>query len=380
MKTPDKIMIAGVSSGNYTVVKYSDDSYAVFFLCNPCENTRGTLRHLAEEVSFEYDPKWTTRQFGAKLSEYLKSESSYSKKNVETVCNLDAVKEVFNLLEGEVDVSDNSGFSAGKEAIMQVFKTTSDCLKQDIFIRLALIDSMYSTQMNRRYNALDELAGALEKLSKGKEGRLKQLFLDFAINPDRMVEEFNYDEINLFSESYGIGKDGEDKGIAISLISKYAYFETGFKFPIYDSIACEMYPLVWKSCGFGDNRPQWRISANINNYGLKTMVEYVKAINVLIVKLGLNHNEKKYDHLDRFLWFVGKIRRGNLSLVLSREDYKKTIAQTKSDVTIISTNGEEKTYTEYFNINKVNLDDWDYLKNNILLRKFFELAKYYSKK
>lgn len=34
-------------------------------------NTLGALREIAGQIGFEYDPKWTTRQFGNKLVDHL---------------------------------------------------------------------------------------------------------------------------------------------------------------------------------------------------------------------------------------------------------------------------------------------------------------------
>jgi hypothetical protein len=91
--------------------------------------------------------------------------------------------------------------------------------------------------------------------------------------------------------------------------------------------------------------------------GDKTIVEYIKAINLLIEKLDCS--ELNYNLLDRFLWYVGKIRRGNLSLVLSCEHYK---------MTMLDKNG-------IFNIEEVDLNKLDYLKDDPLLFEFFRLAK-----
>ncbi len=286
--------------------------------------------------------------------------------------HLKELQGLFKLLSAK-DVKGQSGFSVDKEVIVKVFDKTKEETYMDILARLTLIDSMYSTQMNRRYYALDELARVLVTISKGEPGKLKQLFLDFAKAPEAKLPMFNYDEAggngknekNLFTECYGIGKDGEDKGVAISLISKYAYFETGFHFPIYDSIACEMFPVVWSHCEFENKSKPKLIHKNEKGRvdGGKTMVEYVKAINLLIKKL--NCSELNYDLLDRFLWYVGKIRRGNLSLVLSCEDYITTTKQSKEGT---------------FNIDEVDLQKLSYLKNETLLFEFFRLAKFYGHK
>ena len=111
-----------------------------------------------------------------------------------------------------------SGFSADKDAILKVFKLTDGSKKEDILVRLTIIDSMYSTQMGRRYYALEELADFLAKLASKVEGGLAQMFVDFAKSPEIYSAKFNDEGENLFSKSYGIGKNGNSKGV-----SKYAY-------------------------------------------------------------------------------------------------------------------------------------------------------------
>jgi hypothetical protein len=111
------------------------------------------------------------------------------------------------------------------------------------------------------------------------------------------------------------------------------------------------------------------------------MVKYINGINALIMKLNIETHEKKYDHLDRLLWFVGKIRRGNLSLVLTKEQYLETLSKCrKKEVKYTTKKGEEKTYIEYFNIDKADLRQLDFLNQDNLLHKFFSLAKYYGHK
>ena len=35
------------------------------------DNVKASLREAAEAVGFEYDPNWTTQQFGSKLVDYI---------------------------------------------------------------------------------------------------------------------------------------------------------------------------------------------------------------------------------------------------------------------------------------------------------------------
>ena len=291
------------------------------------------------------------------------------------ISRIKEIKEILERINNEEkeDVYEN-GFSQDKNAIDIIFEKTSSNDKSGILARLTIIDALYSTQMNRRYYGLDELAESLVLLSQQQKKPLADLFINFAKNQD--TSSFNFTKIeggrsiptNLFDEKYGIGKDGGEKGIAISLISKYAYFETKKQFPIYDSIACEIYPLLWAYCGFPKKeRPKLivRIKGSQVINASETMRSYVNAINILIDKLG---GGISYDHLDRLLWFTGKIRRGNLSLVLSREQFDKCLDYSQKNHLFKETNE--------FSIQKVNdVDKLPFLKRGSLLQDFFCLAK-----
>jgi hypothetical protein len=98
--------------------------------------------------------------------------------------------------------------------------------------------------------------------------------------------------------------------------------------------------------------------------GDKTIVAYTQAIDDLIKRLGVDIS---YDHLDRLLWFVGKIIRGNLSLVLNRKSYEWSVEHWFEK--------DDKGNNVVFNIAKANIDDAPFCKNNSRLRAMFELAK-----
>lgn len=56
--------------GEYTVVRRESGSIETF---RYYDNTKGALREIAESINFEYDPGWTTRQFGSKLIDHINS-------------------------------------------------------------------------------------------------------------------------------------------------------------------------------------------------------------------------------------------------------------------------------------------------------------------
>ena len=269
--------------------------------------------------------------------------------------NLNFLHNIFaKLKEAE---QDNSGYSLNKATILKVFNATNTYTTDDILARLTLIDSMYSTQMSRRYYGLEELAVALADVHNRKN--LEEAFLDFLKDKDLKPFELRNSKkvrTNLFIEKYGIGKNGEDKGKAVSLISKYAYFETEFRFPIYDSIVREMYPRIWNYCGF----PQ----SEMLEFKYNDMIRFVEMINSMISKL--NSTYVNYDSLDRVLWYVGKIYRGNLSLVLSREEYDafaKKYTKSKDGKKVFA-----------FDIATVALESLP-IKEDSLVYDFFVLAK-----
>ena len=267
-------------------------------------------------------------------------------------------KKLLNLFEKiHSEKKDESGYSLGKSTILKVFKATDGYSHEDILARLTLIDSMYSTQMSRRHYGLEELAVALADVHNGKN--LEEAFLDFL--KDKNLKPFELRnskkvKTNLFIEKYGIGKNGEDKGSAVSLISKYAYFETKFKFPIYDSIVREMYPRVWNYCGF----PQ----SEMLEFKYNDMTSFVEMINLMISKF--NSTYVNYDSLDRVLWYVGKIYRGNLSLVLSRKEYDAFAEK------YTKTEDGKKVFA--FDIATVDLKSLP-IKKDSLVYDFFVLAK-----
>lgn len=267
-------------------------------------------------------------------------------------------KKLLNLFEKiHSEKKDESGYSLGKSTILKVFKATEGYSHEDILARLTLIDSMYSTQMSRRYYGLEELAVALADVHNRKN--LEEAFLDFLKDKDLKPFELRNSKkvkTNLFIEKYGIGKNGEDKGSAVSLISKYAYFETKFKFPIYDSIVREMYPRVWNYCGFP--------KSEMLEFKYNDMISFVEMINLMISKL--NSTYVNYDSLDCVLWYVGKIYRGNLSLVLSREEYDAFAEK--------YTKSEDGKKVFAFDIATVDLKSLP-IKKDSLVYDFFVLAK-----
>lgn len=223
--------------------------------------------------------------------------------------------------------SQKTGYVVDKEVIKNQFLLKDNTDYKNIYARLALIDSLYSTQMTKRYYGLGELAEVLSVINNGKDN-ITHLFCEFAADPKGYKEYFSYNksdvkyfvdgregDSNLFDEGFGLGKiSGEDKGKALSLITKFAYFDTGFQFPIYDSIVKDVLPMISSHLGWDELAGKMP----------EDIVDFIERLNSFKEKLSKEiKRDLSYDELDQLLWHVGKVLRSNLSLILSMSDYKK---------------------------------------------------------
>ena len=62
-----------VISGEYVVSVLDNGAIEIYRIYN---NVKGALREIAEKEGFEYDPAWNTRQFGAKLVDFLNEKKN----------------------------------------------------------------------------------------------------------------------------------------------------------------------------------------------------------------------------------------------------------------------------------------------------------------
>lgn len=205
-------------------------------------------------------------------------------------------------------LENNTDYKKGKKIISEIFRfkpNNKEIQYYDIIIlRLTVIDSYYSTQMNKRLFGIEDIAKKIREF-KTDDFLKKQceIFLD---NPT----ESNSDISRLFEDKFGIHKNGKESGQAASLISKYLYFLMDYKFPIFDSLAIESYKTLIRY----NNLNLKRISNRYN----PSYFENIKTLN-------LNSNINDYNKLDNFLWLTGKINNGSFSLILNKEKYKEFI-------------------------------------------------------
>lgn len=179
-------------------------------------------------------------------------------------------------------------YETQKEKIIELFEITKNTIKEDILLRLFVIDSCYSTNMNRRLFGFEELTDLILNI----ESQLNK-----NINVDKFVE-INF---KLLISPMGINKKGNSKGHAFSLITKYIYFRTKFNFPIYDRLVFD-----------------GLVEEKLIKPPQKPSITYFKKLINLKDKYTIS-----FDDLDKYFWVCGKVREGNLSLLISDiESYK----------------------------------------------------------
>lgn len=162
--------------------------------------------------------------------------------------------------------------------------------------RLTIIDSYYSTQMNKRLYGIEQLA---DKLSSISDKELKDEILNFLKTP----QNFNLIK-SILNEKYGINKEGKQFGKAISLISKYLYFLNNYNFPIFDNLAYESYSLLKRNIYYSS-------LTVINEENYFTSLKHLNNIS------DINDFEK----LDNLLWLLGKLKKGSFSIIMDIDKY-----------------------------------------------------------
>ncbi len=242
-------------------------------------------------------------------------------------------------------------YCINKDAIKSMFLSPTYSWEV-VYKRLIMIDALYSTNMNRRYYGLGELAEEIMHLAPN-ENYLRDLVRDFRNNPTS-----THVIGKTFDKQYGIHKDTEDAGCAVSLLSKYLYFllladpKEKEGFPIYDNLAKDMYPVVCEYLGVTRHK------------GISNICNYIQAFNDLATQIGIpSVGMQTFDLLDAYLWRMGKFMKCNFSLLLLKSEY----------ITLIdAVNKCEKTIDYYrdhkscpISDNQLFIDIWNHWQNEI---------------
>lgn len=210
------------------------------------------------------------------------------------------IKLAVTILNGE------TGYAFCRNIIDNLFRNTDSSSIEGIYTRLIVIDSLYATNMTKRFFGIHDLASVISGI--GDDEMLKVEIKKYKNNEITSKIE------DLFSGHYGIKKDGNDAGIACSLISKYLYFVNEHDFPIEDTLVKETL------------RDQF-------------VLDYYELMDVDFNRGGDDqflHNiisfcsdrKIEFSEFDNFLWLLGKLNKGSLSLITKDKDvYKKVIGQ-----------------------------------------------------
>ncbi|MCK9640470.1 MAG: hypothetical protein M0R39_11240 [Prolixibacteraceae bacterium] len=231
----------------------------------------------------------------------------------------------------------NTDYFKDKQIIKKIFSSNGEDHQEIIRLRLTIIDSYYSTNMSRRYYGIENISKQIFDHYKDDQS-LKNDLLSFINEPlnNVMIRD-------IFNKPYGISKGGEPKGKAMSLISKYAYFLTDFQFPIYDSIVFETYQKITNR--FPELGLNMKLSTEIS--------DFVRIMNLLNKSSKIND----FDKLDNLLWLIGKILRGNFSLILNEATYKEFVKPIDKDSKTLSKDIDKKIREHSF----LNLDKLKHL-------------------
>ncbi len=232
---------------------------------------------------------------------------------------------IMNRIAAEIRIPSTDSYTNQRELISRLFgseKLTAD----KIYLRLVVIDSLYSTNASYSHFSFEEMADRIANLGTDADARryFQALVSGVPDNIKSQKTRFTQKE-GLFNEPYGIQKNLNDGSRQISLLSKYAYYvmlqdkaNYPLGFPIYDSLAKLMFPKVWKALGL-KNRPALTGDISIEDY-VSAMGRLREA--VFGKESGLVEGMQQFDILDAYLWRMGKFDKGNLSLLLSRDEYE----------------------------------------------------------
>ena len=242
--------------------------------------------------------------------------------------------------------------------------------KMDIYHRLILIDSLYSTNINRmRSFGLEEMTDVIWNLCDDGNGNHSDAHLaqslayliSFPQQQGGLIRrsvtpytKFSLPLINAFNDEYGY-INGSKAGKAMSLLSKYFYFVAliqqvdDYGFPIYDRIVRNLIRPMEKYMGLTP------LSTDLDN-----IEKFIVAIKRIVDTLAnadpnlwnpKNSGKRKFELLDYFLWHIGKAGEQSYRLLFTQREY-----------------------ANYYNSNKTNsnqtnlpkrIQDWENMYNQI---------------
>lgn len=264
-----------------------------------------------------------------------------------------AIKTLMGQIDSDISRGGSNLYYKNREIIKSFFDPTTPYTEDVVYKRLIVIDALYSTNMDRRYYGIEDMASTIYGLSPTDEDGLRKLVREFRDDLfTRGVSAGFSDPITaVFDKEYGIHKNLESAGTAMSLLSKYFYFllltdSTEKKgFPIYDRLARDMYPKVCKYLYKGNSYRTF-----VKPVKTDQLCDYFLALNELRIAIGIcsvGGGLQEFDLLDAYLWRMGKFSKNNFSLMLDKADYSSLIKIAVSSVKGISSSDVEDALRKY---------------------------------
>ncbi|MBD5439472.1 MAG: hypothetical protein HDR33_03790 [Treponema sp.] len=249
-------------------------------------------------------------------------------------------------------LENNTGYILNRNIIDRIFEMTRKehfKEKEDITMRLSVVDSFYSTNMNQRIFGFSDLADEIHHI--GDDSAIIEEVEKYKKSKNSKIDD-------ILEKEYGIRKSGKPAGKARSLITKYLYFVTKHNFPIEDNL----------------------IKNNINNV-LSYFDKEIFSGDILRDLIGFCTAENlDFSEFDNFMWLLGKVNKGSFSLILKKNayegivntlgikgekssDFDKNFANSIRDVKNIS-KIKEYISEDIFNFLMLNIDIMDETEKN----------------
>ncbi|MBS7362288.1 MAG: hypothetical protein KIH03_00605 [Paludibacteraceae bacterium] len=248
--------------------------------------------------------------------------------------NSSNVKKIQTLM-GAIDAKITSGgtnlYDKNRDLIKSLFDPAIPYNVDVVYKRLVVIDALYSTNMNQRYYGIEDMANTIYALSPSDAG-LRALVCNFrnTLFSGGFPAVYLHPIATTFNMGYGIHKNLAPAGSAMSLLSKYFYYllltdpSEIIGFPIYDSLASYMYPIVCKYV-YASGTPRKIVSVKTIDH----LCDYFLALDQLRISIGISYiggrSLQEFDLLDAYLWRMGKFNGNNFSLLLDKTGYTTLI-------------------------------------------------------
>ena len=253
-----------------------------------------------------------------------------------------AIIDTMQIIADHINPNNNidSGYNKQRKILTDLFRNTSNgnYTKDAIMLRLTALDSSYSTNASKSYYAIEEMAEEIWNIpGKGidREDNANRFFNEVASGIQTASNNVHVD--SWFNKQFGIQKNGKTGHRMTSLLSKYAFYcllldNNSDGFPIYDSLAVASFPfacmILWPNTNTKYLKKIVKLfSSESNSQKYIPITRYIEAMNTLCVGLGLQNTTipgfQKFDILDAYLWRMGKLSNGNLSLLLDKQRYEE---------------------------------------------------------